>query len=763
MGSKELVARIYADNRRTQDACAASLLPPQGEKLDHFYTSFEDYDFYKKDLARHLQIQDILIHHLARQRKRNTCKLTSLALEYKDLQKRWTQKVDRWVSKAEKKKKAPPSGLGVSISTGGQTPELSKPSPVMPSSRNSRRSGFRSDYVKSESELASALIALGVDPSEVDLDVPKVTPRDDPERLAIEPCMVLDPTERKLITGFQSSLGLISDPVADLANFNASLDITWSDEEREIFKARLLQHGKNFRKIASFLPTKSTTDCVQYYYREKINLGFKQAIRRGANAGQRGNKRGRRGKDASEFLSSSFRVWVLAPDEELPRQRQGLLQPLSWESPEQSKEIVLPEEDLTSPWTEEERITAIEAFEQYARDFAGIAQLLGTKTEDQVRNFYNNHKRRQIRLEKKRESDEVKARMQAIRDAEPVPKRCDSLNDQDVDAESMAMDDSAQSTVPEDMDPELSLESLAEVDSKKRKKKGGRVKKEFEEDLDRAKKKSRKRGEGEENGKAAGTLDENGTRRTISYWSFAERAGFIKALTKFGRDWDAIAKFIGTKSTIQARNYYTNFRVKLNLDKLLEENGKANADEPAEESVASNALHFQPVLEAGSRKGPIVYPGHYPAAIPIRIMLPPDNRKSNIGLLLNTEETRAMAHVNSPLQSEARWPLTMSQQYHAYSFSEDHLSVGPVISGVPPPSNSEDHTDNISQAHYEEGQYEALPAAAVDSKIVTETPDVVKEDMSPRAVTKPSVNNLISHSSESLVDLAEAREDDIDQ
>jgi hypothetical protein len=43
---------------------------------------------------------------------------------------------------------------------------------------------------------------------------------------------------------------------------------------------------------------------------------------------------------------------------------------------------------------------------------------------------------------------------------------------------------------------------------------------------------------------------------TSSYWSIAERIGFLKSLATFGRDWDALASHLVTKSAAQARNFF---------------------------------------------------------------------------------------------------------------------------------------------------------------------------------------------------------------
>mmetsp|Transcript_35125 Transcript_35125/g.75851 ORF Transcript_35125/g.75851 Transcript_35125/m.75851 type:complete len:535 (+) Transcript_35125:98-1702(+) len=65
--------------------------------------------------------------------------------------------------------------------------------------------------------------------------------------------------------------------------------IVWSDIEKCIFLDSFFHHPKKFRKISSFLPNKTTKDCVQYYYDSKQNIPYKQA-------------------------SKEFRLWKKSPD-----------------------------------------------------------------------------------------------------------------------------------------------------------------------------------------------------------------------------------------------------------------------------------------------------------------------------------------------------------------------------------------------------------------------------------------------------------------
>ncbi len=49
-------------------------------------------------------------------------------------------------------------------------------------------------------------------------------------------------------------------------------------------------------------------------------------------------------------------------------------------------------------------------------------------------------------------------------------------------------------------------------------------------------------------------------------WNSEEKAQFIELLQRYGRDWIKIAEQIPRKSDKQCRNYFQNYKHKLNLN-----------------------------------------------------------------------------------------------------------------------------------------------------------------------------------------------------
>ncbi|XP_024013610.1 uncharacterized protein LOC18021654 isoform X2 [Eutrema salsugineum] len=78
------------------------------------------------------------------------------------------------------------------------------------------------------------------------------------------PAMILDEKERAM-SRFISSNGLIEDP-CDVEKERTMIN-PWTSEEKETFLNMLAMHGKDFKKIASYLAQKTTADCIDYYYK----------------------------------------------------------------------------------------------------------------------------------------------------------------------------------------------------------------------------------------------------------------------------------------------------------------------------------------------------------------------------------------------------------------------------------------------------------------------------------------------------------------
>lgn len=102
---------------------------------------------------------------------------------------------------------------------------------------------------------------------------------------APDQCMYLDDLERESYM-FYDMNKLIEDPVKHHQEYKKR--VGWTELEKQIFLEKYAQHPKDFKKIASSLPTKSIKDVIEFYGVNRIKLNLK-AIEH--NAKKRGRKK----------------------------------------------------------------------------------------------------------------------------------------------------------------------------------------------------------------------------------------------------------------------------------------------------------------------------------------------------------------------------------------------------------------------------------------------------------------------------------------
>ena len=93
---------------------------------------------------------------------------------------------------------------------------------------------------------------------------------------AVIPPILLEEKKRK--QRYINKNGLIEEPISEYKEFK-NINI-WTEQERDIFKEKYLQHPKNFVVIGSYLERKSVNDCIQYYYSTKKKENYKMLVKR---------------------------------------------------------------------------------------------------------------------------------------------------------------------------------------------------------------------------------------------------------------------------------------------------------------------------------------------------------------------------------------------------------------------------------------------------------------------------------------------------
>ncbi|EEC11848.1 hypothetical protein IscW_ISCW008711, partial [Ixodes scapularis] len=93
---------------------------------------------------------------------------------------------------------------------------------------------------------------------------------------AVVPPILLDVRQRRV--RYLNRNSLVEDLSSDYKE--RQMHNLWTDQEKELFREKYLQHAKNFSIIASYLERKSVADCVQYYYLTKKSENYKQLLRK---------------------------------------------------------------------------------------------------------------------------------------------------------------------------------------------------------------------------------------------------------------------------------------------------------------------------------------------------------------------------------------------------------------------------------------------------------------------------------------------------
>uniref|UniRef100_A0A8D0D856 REST corepressor 2 n=1 Tax=Sander lucioperca TaxID=283035 RepID=A0A8D0D856_SANLU len=245
--------------------------------------------------------------------------------------------------------------------------------------------------------------------------------------------------------------------LADLANFTPFPD-EWTVEDKVLFEQAFSFHGKSFHRIQQMLPDKLIASLVKYYYswkktrtrtsvmdrqarrlvskREKddsndeIEEGDpgsdsdfeidakKEAVKQNPNSAN-SNKAtpSRSGPVKKESIGAQYRHHPLRARRRPPKgmyleqgdimsvsasHNAGVLtiQQLDTQLVSLKRQVCtfrmsnLPVPKMNSRWTTEEQLLAVQAIRRYGKDFAAIAEVIGTKTQAQVSSFFVSYRRR---------------------------------------------------------------------------------------------------------------------------------------------------------------------------------------------------------------------------------------------------------------------------------------------------------------------------------------------------------------------------------
>uniref|UniRef100_A0A665WK58 Nuclear receptor corepressor 2 n=1 Tax=Echeneis naucrates TaxID=173247 RepID=A0A665WK58_ECHNA len=250
-------------------------------------------------------------------------------------------------------------------------------------------------------------------------------------QLAVIPPMLFDAEQQRI--KFINMNGLMDDPMKVYKD--RQVMNMWSEQEKDTFREKFIQHPKNFGLIASFLDRKTVAECVLFYYLTKKNENYKNIVRR--NYRRRGRSQQQVNRSSQEEKEKEEKEKEGERDEEKNEtedKEDGMKDDTSGEDAEDKEPTVAfkgrrtansqghrkgritrsmtseVEETTTPPlnnelanlemnessrWTEEEMETAKKGLLQYGRNWSAIAKMVGSKTVSQCKNFYFNYKKRQ--------------------------------------------------------------------------------------------------------------------------------------------------------------------------------------------------------------------------------------------------------------------------------------------------------------------------------------------------------------------------------
>ncbi|CAJ0841369.1 3739_t:CDS:2 [Entrophospora sp. SA101] len=384
----QLWENIYAQNKEFLRERANSrfsdnlLLGPM--KL---YNDINDYPFFQQNTDKHNRLKIFYISNCSIEDK---SKETGLQQEWKMLFQTWKQNAQNSVNSKGKLKQDDDSGSTVGFAARW---------PV-----RLNRGKRRTDVVRSDAEMQDILNQFA-----------------EAERIAKTwakiPQMILGEKRREYSCIIDNN-SFVLDPIS-FYEINVDFNVNWTNQEKETFYEQFKLYPKNFGKIVAAIENKSFKNCVLYYYQNKKALNLKELIPKNGRAVGQSNIGIYEAACVLTMMSlENGQVILSKPSQQqhhevvvLPNDNntsKGKIRPKQNEIMDSSggdkddgddgsgKKTTTGDRTTTgshhkkisSYWNKKE----INQFEQslnlYGRDFKRISEFIKTKSEVQVKNYY---------------------------------------------------------------------------------------------------------------------------------------------------------------------------------------------------------------------------------------------------------------------------------------------------------------------------------------------------------------------------------------
>nr|XP_053647956.1 protein PRRC2A-like [Cherax quadricarinatus] len=251
---------IYAENRKKAEEShniLDKLMPPTDvPTVLPLYHQPTDTEVYMSNKRQYAGFKRRLVEYFKKRHSSKNERDSSITQTYSKLMTEWLKKVEKVEnSKRHKEKVAKNRELFEKV-----FPELRK---QREEKERFSRVGAR---VKSDAEMEEIMDGL----QEQENEDKKM------RAYAVIPPILLEDKKRR--HRYINQNGLIEEPIGEYKD-HKNINI-WTEQEREIFREKYLQHPKNFVVIASYLERKSVNDCIQYYYSTKKKENYKMLVKR---------------------------------------------------------------------------------------------------------------------------------------------------------------------------------------------------------------------------------------------------------------------------------------------------------------------------------------------------------------------------------------------------------------------------------------------------------------------------------------------------
>ncbi|XP_028912667.1 nuclear receptor corepressor 2 isoform X7 [Ornithorhynchus anatinus] len=463
---RSLVQIIYDENRKKAEA-AHRILEGLGPQVElPLYNQPSDTRQYHENIKINQAMRKKLILYFKRRNHARKQWEQKFCQRYDQLMEAWEKKVERIENNPRRRAKE----SKVREYYEKQFPEIRKQRELqerMQSRVGQRGSGLSMSAARSEHEVSEIIDGLS---EQENLEKQM-------RQLAVIPPMLYDADQQRI--KFINMNGLMDDPMKVYKD--RQVMNMWSEQEKETFREKFMQHPKNFGLIASFLDRKTVADCVLYYYLTKKNENYKSLVRRnyrrrGKNQQQQQMPRGSQEEkeekekekeketekeedkqeaendkeelikeknddtsgednDEKEAVTSKGRKTANSQGRRKGRITRSMANEANNEeaaAPQHNAELASLEMNESSRWTEEEMETAKKGLLEHGRNWSAIARMVGSKTVSQCKNFYFNYKKRQnldeilqqhkLKMEKERNARRKKKKTPATQNEEvPFP------------------------------------------------------------------------------------------------------------------------------------------------------------------------------------------------------------------------------------------------------------------------------------------------------------------------------------------------------